>query len=163
MTVSFEHVTVIDAPVELVFDLSRDIDVHLASMATSGERAVAGVTSGRIGLGESVTWRARHFGIPFTMTSRVTEYDRPRRFVDEQVAGPFARFRHEHRFDSAGDATVMTDRLDFDAPLGPLGDVVEWVILGRYLRRLIEQRGRFLKAEAERREEDPPEPLDLPG
>jgi hypothetical protein len=46
-----------------VFDLSTDLDLHQASMRRSRERAVAGRTSGQIGLGESVTWRARHLGV----------------------------------------------------------------------------------------------------
>ena len=83
---------------EQLFDLSLSIDAHLGSMSDSGERAVAGVTSGQIGLGEEVTWRARHFGIWFTMTSRIVELDRPHRFVDEQVKGPFRSFVHEHSF-----------------------------------------------------------------
>ena len=61
MTVSFESRTVIIAPIDRVFDLSLDVDTHLESQAKSGERAVAGVTSGTIGLGEQVTWRARTF------------------------------------------------------------------------------------------------------
>ncbi len=42
-----------------LFDVSLDIDAHIASMSRSGETAVAGVTTGSIGLGETVTWRAR--------------------------------------------------------------------------------------------------------
>ncbi|QGG96691.1 SRPBCC family protein [Actinomarinicola tropica] len=151
MTVEFENVTTIAAPIEVVFDLSLDIDAHLASMADSGERAIAGTTSGLIGLGETVTWRARHFGIPFTMTSKVTEWDRPHRFVDEQIRGPFRSFHHEHRFEASESTTVMTDRIRFDAPLGPIGRVVEHLVLGRYLRTLIAARGQYLKGEAERR------------
>jgi ligand-binding SRPBCC domain-containing protein len=152
MTVEFEVTTVIAAPIEAVFDLSLDIDAHLQSMAASGERAVDGVTSGRIGLGEDVTWRATHFRIPFTMTSRVTELDRPHRFVDEQQRGPFRRFRHEHLFevDEPGGGTVMRDRLSFDAPAGVVGRIAERLVLARYLEELIEQRGRHTKAEAER-------------
>jgi hypothetical protein len=48
------------APVELCFDLSVDVDVHQASVASNGERAVVGVTSGRTNLGDEVTWEARH-------------------------------------------------------------------------------------------------------
>jgi ligand-binding SRPBCC domain-containing protein len=151
VTVRFEHTVHIAAPVEVVFDLSLDIDVHVASMSKSGERAVAGVTRGPIGLGESVTWRARHFGIPFTMTSRVTELDRPRRFVDEQVKGkgPFRRWWHEHVFEGDEGETAMTDRIEFDAPLGLVGRAVEWAVLGRYMLGLIVERGEYLKAEAE--------------
>lgn len=151
MTVEFEHVTNIAAPIAVVFDLSLDIDAHLASMADFGERAIAGTTSGLIGLGETVTWRARHFGIPFTMTSMVTELDRPHAFVDEQISGPFRSFRHEHRFDESGCTTIMTDRVRFDAPVGPIGRIAESLLLGRYLSKLIAERNQHLKVEAERR------------
>lgn len=150
MAVDFEHSTKINAPPEAVFDLSLDIDAHRASMSRSRERAVAGVTTGRIGLNEEVTWRASHFGIPFSMTSRVTALDRPRRFVDEQVRGPFRWFHHEHAFEPSGAGTVMTDRVSFSAPLGPLGRAVERVALAGYMCRLIEKRASFLKLSAER-------------
>jgi uncharacterized protein (UPF0548 family)/ligand-binding SRPBCC domain-containing protein len=127
---------------DALFDLSLDIDAHLASMAGSGERAVGGVTSGSIGLGETVTWRARHFGVWFTMTSKITAFDRPHRFVDEQVRGPFRVFRHEHRFERAGEVTVMIDRLTVGSPV--LGRLAESVVLVPYLRRLIRSRNHHL-------------------
>ena len=135
MASTFTIVTDSQQPVDRLFDVSLSIDAHVASMADSGERAVAGVTSGSIGLGETVTWRARHFGVWFTMTSQITELERPNRFVDEQVRGPFKRFRHEHVFTDAGDRTVMTDTLTVGSPV--LGRVVERVVLVPYLRRLI--------------------------
>ena len=152
MTVRFERETLIAAPAELVFDLSLDIDAHRWSMSASNERAIAGVTTGRIGLGETVTWRATHFRIPFTMTSRVTALERPRRFVDEQVRGPFRSFHHEHLFEPAGDGTRMVDRIRFDAPLGPIGELVERAVLATHLEKLITIRREYLKAEAERRQ-----------
>jgi ligand-binding SRPBCC domain-containing protein len=151
MTVWLEHATHIEAPLELVFDLSLDIDAHRSSMSASNERAIAGVTTGRIGLGETVTWRATHFRIPFTMTSKVTELDRPHRFVDEQVCGPFRSFHHEHLFESVEGGTRMVDRVRFDAPLGPVGRLVERAVLAAYLQRLIAVRGEYLTAEAELR------------
>lgn len=151
MTVRFEHESRIEAPVELVFDLSLGIDAHRASMSESNERAIAGVTSGHIRLGETVTWRATHFRIPFTMTSRVAELDRPHRFVDEQVRGPFRSFHHEHLFEALDGATQMIDRIRFDAPLGPIGRLVECAVLASYLQKLIAVRGEYLEAEAERR------------
>ena len=144
-----ELVTRIAAPVQVVFDLSRSIDAHLGSMEHGRERAVAGVTSGLIELGQTVTWKARHFGIPFTMTSEISEMEPPTRFVDRQVRGPFHRFRHEHRFEDDGGATVMTDVIDFDSPLGPIGRVVDRVALERYLASLIATRNEFLRRQAE--------------
>lgn len=149
MTAAFTCRTELDAPPERAFDLSRSIDAHLGSMADTGERAIAGVTSGLIGLGETVTWRARHFGVTWTMTSRITALDEPRTFTDEQVRGPFASFRHVHEFEGVDrpDGTVgtlMLDRVTFTAPLGPLGVVAERVALTQHLRRLIESRNAWL-------------------
>ena len=81
------------------FDLSRDLDLHLRSLAHTAERAVAGKTSGLIGLGEEVTWRGRHFGIVHEHTSRITSFDRPRHFRDEMVRGRFKSFCHDHYFE----------------------------------------------------------------
>ncbi len=55
--------TLIAAPRERVFDLARSIDAHQKSTGRTRERAIAGVTTGLIGLNEEVTWEAFHFGI----------------------------------------------------------------------------------------------------
>ena len=55
--------TNINAPIERVFDLARSIDLHKISTAHTNEQAIAGKTSGLIGMDESVIWRAKHFGI----------------------------------------------------------------------------------------------------
>ncbi|WP_229053371.1 SRPBCC family protein [Aeromicrobium sp. Leaf350] len=127
------------------FELSLSVDAHTGSMSRYGERAVAGVTTGAMALGESVTWRARHFGLPFTMTSTITEHQAPHRFVDEQTKGPFKRWWHEHRFEQDGDATRMTDVVEFAAPLGLLGRTVETLVLTHYMTRLLAERNEALQ------------------
>jgi ligand-binding SRPBCC domain-containing protein len=151
MSVRFGCTTFIRAPSERVFDAALDLDLHASSMAGSAERAIAGTTSGVIGLGEQVTWRARHFGVTWTMTSRIVELHRPERFVDEQLHGPFSRFRHTHLFRSERDGTEMRDVVEFSAPLGLLGTAAERVFLTRYMRRLIEERNRYLERHVTRR------------
>jgi ligand-binding SRPBCC domain-containing protein len=141
--------TEIAARIETVFDLARSIDAHVASMTESRERAIGGVTSGLIGIDDQVTWRATHFRIPFTMTSRIVAMDAPTYFVDEQVRGPFGHFHHEHRFVSVGDATEMIDAIEFSSPLGLLGRTVDRIGLQRYLTNLIRVRNEHLKATAE--------------
>lgn len=150
MAVRFECTERIEAPIERVFDVALSVDAHADSMTKYEEMAVAGTTNGLIQLGEDVTWRARHFGVWWTMTSRITELDRPNSFVDEQVSGPFARYRHEHRFTKVAGGTRMVDSVSFEAPFGPAGLLVERVLLKRYVRNLIEERNVYLKAEAER-------------
>lgn len=146
----FRIETVITAPVEACFELSLSVDAHTASMGPSGERAVAGVTSGIMSLGDTVTWRARHFGLPFRMTSAITAYERPHRFVDEQQRGPFAFWWHEHTFRPLDPGTtLMVDTVRFRSPLGPLGRLIDRVVLGRYMPHLIRQRNAWLTRELE--------------
>ena len=146
----------VDAPVERCFDLSVDVNVHIASVAATRERAIAGVVSGRMGLGDEVTWEARHLFKTRRLTSRITEWDRPRCFVDEMVTGPFKSFRHEHLFENAGLGTNMIDVFHFESPFGWVGRVGDVLILERYLRRLLETRNRYIKRIAESDSEDSP-------
>lgn len=81
-------VTRIHAPIERCFDIARDIDVHTRTVwKHTQERAIAGVTSGMIGPGDTVTFEAVHFGVRQTLTSRITAYDRPYLFVDQMERG----------------------------------------------------------------------------
>ena len=141
--------TWIAAPPERVFDMARDIGLHLVSMAHHRERAVGGATSGLIRLGESVTWRARHFGVPLTLTSRVVEFDRPRRFRDVQERGPFAHFDHVHAFERVSDATLMRDRVDYASPLGPIGRLADAAFVQRAVAKLIAERANAIKEASE--------------
>ncbi len=141
----FRIVTDIAAPVEQCFDLSRSIDLHLESMIASKERAVAGVTTGLISEGQEVSWQARHFGIQWRMTSRITEFEAPHRFVDEMVRGPFASFRHEHRFEAHAGGTRMTDVVTFGVALGPIANLP----VGLYLRRLMTIRNAVIRTKAQ--------------
>jgi ligand-binding SRPBCC domain-containing protein len=141
--------TDIRASPEICFDLARSVDAHLASTRQTGERAVAGVTTGLMALGDEVTWEARHLGVRQKLTSRISAFDRPRHFRDEMVRGAFARFLHDHHFDATESGTRMIDELDFSAPLGPLGRLAEQMFLTAYLTRFLEQRSQVLKALAE--------------
>jgi len=144
----FALATEIAAPVGRVFDLCLDVEAHLRSMARSRERAIAGRTDGILELDDQVTWRARHFGIPWKMAVRITELDRPRRFVDQQVNGPFESFRHQHDFEPTREGTRMTDTIEFVAPFGLIGRLAESLVLERRLRTLIEMRNRYLQQAA---------------
>ena len=144
-----ELLTIINAPIEKVFDLSRDIDLHMESTRWTGEKAIAGKTSGLIELGESVTWRAKHFGIWQTLTSKITEFDRPNYFVDEMIQGSFKSIRHEHHFSDSNGKTLMKDVFVFESPLGILGKLFNWLILTGYMTTLLEERNRVIKEAAE--------------
>ena len=141
--------TFIRAPVELVFDLARNVDVHTASTAETGERAVAGVTTGLLELNDEVTWEAKHFGVRQRLTSKITALERPRMFVDEMQRGAFKSLRHLHLFETKDDGTLMTDEMTFSSPFGILGRVADALFLASYMRRFLIKHNEHIKKVAE--------------
>ncbi|OYU84079.1 MAG: cell division protein [Flavobacterium sp. BFFFF2] len=141
--------TEIHATPDLCFDLSRSIDLHKISTAHTNEEAIAGTTSGLINLHQTVTWQATHFGVKQLLTSKITAFDRPHSFTDEQTKGIFKSFKHIHQFEKVGDQTMMTDIFEFQSPFGLLGHIFNRLILTRYMKKLLTDRNHFIKAFAE--------------
>lgn len=141
--------TYVDAPVERVFDLARSIDLHTLSMKDTNERPAGGRTVGLMGLHETVTWRARHFGVFQELTVVITRLERPYLFADKMTKGAFASMHHLHRFEEAGQGTKMTDVFEFTSPYGFVGRLAERAFLKGYMERLLKRRNMALKAVAE--------------
>lgn len=150
--IAIETVTSIHAPIDRCFDLARSVEVHLAGNVHSGESALAvgGVTSGLLYPSNRVTFRARHFGIWFNLTSQIAAFNPPTHFADAQIRGPFRSMRHDHFFRSlSADETEMRDVFTFAAPLPILGRLAELAVLGRYMRALLLERNAVVKRIAE--------------
>jgi len=141
--------TKIHSTAEICFDLSASIELHQLSTSRTKERAIAGVTSGIIKLNETVTWEAVHFGIKQTLTSVISQYDRPRHFRDEQLNGAFKWFKHDHYFEPEGEFVIVTDRFEYASPFGVFGKVFNTLVLTNYLRRFLLERNAVIKEFAE--------------
>lgn len=141
--------TLIHAPIELCFDLARDMGAHAKSLANTGEKIVSCPPSGLLELGDEVTFEAKHLGIRQRLTAKIVQYERPVLFTDEMLSGAFKSLRHEHKFRIEGESTRMSDVVEFEAPFGPLGRLAERAFLGTYMRKLLIERGEQLKAMAE--------------
>ncbi len=141
--------TKIYATSDVCFNLARSIDLHLDTMRHTGERAVAGVTTGLIGLNETVTWKAKHFGVTMKLTSKIIRCEIPTLFTDEMITGPFKMMIHQHVFEQKSGYTLMTDEFTYESPLGILGKLADALFLRKYMQELIEHRNQFIKQKAE--------------
>ena len=141
--------TKIRAPIQKVFDAARSIDLHQNSMEQTNEIAIAGRTSGLIQLGETVTWRARHFRITQELTAKITAMDSPYSFTDEMVKGAFHSFEHTHSFEENKGVTNMKDLFTYTSPLGLIGKVADFLFLKRYMTTLLTARNEYLKEQLE--------------
>jgi ligand-binding SRPBCC domain-containing protein len=141
--------TFIQAPVERVFDLSRNIELHKESMKHHNEQAVAGTRFGLIEKDESVTWKAKHLFRTRILRVRITDMQKPLRFVDEQAKGSFREMKHEHHFKSCDNGTIMIDLFHFESPYGTIGKWFNSFYLTRYIKNLLKRRNKIIKEYAE--------------
>ncbi|GGG25495.1 hypothetical protein GCM10010916_47420 [Paenibacillus abyssi] len=126
----------------------------MESTAKTNEKAVAGVTSGLINVGESVTWEAVHFGIKQHLTAKITELEEPFYFADEMVSGAFKRFWHKHEFIERGSQTLMIDTFDYTSPLGWIGKVADVLFLEKYMKSFLLERNLYIKKVAESEQQE---------
>lgn len=141
--------TDIEAPIEIVFNLSRNIDIHLLSTYQTNEKAIDGRTSGLIEVNETVTWRGKHFGFYLKHNSVIPELDFPVYFVDEMLEGSFKSFRHQHSFKFEKGKTIMTDDIFYETPYGIFGKLFDRLILEKYMTSFIKKRNQIIKELAE--------------
>ena len=74
------------------------------------------------GLGEMrrgmvIDHRLRIHRFPLRWRSKITDWDPPARFVDEQIRGPYRLWIHEHRFEERDGGTVVHDHVRYAVPL----------------------------------------------
>ena len=92
--------------------------------------------------GQRIDYKLRVHGVPIRWQSEISVWDPPYRFVDEQRRGPYRWWRHEHRFEAAGDQTLMLDRVEYGIPGGTL---VNKLFVQPDLRKIFTYRAETLK------------------
>lgn len=110
---------------------------------------MAGVTSGLLGLNDTVTWEATHLGVRQQLTSHITVCNPPYFFQDKMVRGAFQSFTHNHYFRVENEMTVVDDHFDYESPFGLIGMIVNQMVLTNYMRSFLRRRLDIVKDIAE--------------
>lgn len=101
---------------------------------------------GSIYRGQQISYTIRPMlGIPLTWVTEITEVDEPMSFVDTQLNGPYAIWRHRHTFEAAPDGTMMKDHVEYALPLGALGELAHTVFVRKKLRGIFDFRKKTLE------------------
>lgn len=100
------------------------------------------VTPGDIDMrqGALIDYRLRVRAVPVRWRTRIALWDPPRAFVDEQLKGPYALWRHTHTFTESGGGTICEDAVEYRVPGGPLAPIANGLLVQRELRRIFEFR-----------------------
>ena len=141
--------TFIAAPIDRVFDLSRNLSIYKLLMKDREEKFSSGAASSLINHGETITFMVKHFGRTRIVTTRVTDLKKPISFVQEQVNGDLILFKHEQHFKSIENGTIMIDMLDFEGPRDVIGKILGKVYLKKYLEKYLHNRNKLIRQYAE--------------
>ena len=140
----------VDAPVRTVAAALREVEVLHTSAADAGHRArTPGRATGLLAAGDEV-----HFDVRVAPALRVPVRTRVcRAAVDsvesELVGGPLPRLRHTTVLACTGAGTLVTDAIDWLAPLGPLGRVADVLLLRALVLDALRARAGRVRARAE--------------
>ncbi|MCA9508376.1 MAG: SRPBCC family protein [Myxococcales bacterium] len=79
-------------------------------------------------------------GIPIEWVTQITHVKIFDYFIDEQRFGPYKFWHHEHRFQESSDGTRIIDRIHYQLPFGPLGNLMNWLKVRRDLEKIFDYR-----------------------
>lgn len=94
--------------------------------------------------GTLIEYRLSLFGVPFGWKTRIDEYEPGVRFVDRQLEGPYRLWRHTHTFEDVAGGTRMTDRVEYELPLGPLGNIAHALFVKRTVAKIFDHRAEVI-------------------
>ncbi|MBL8001420.1 MAG: SRPBCC family protein [Flavobacteriales bacterium] len=84
--------------------------------------------------------------IPLLWVTRIDEVEPMRMFVDTQLKGPYKRWWHRHTFEAVPGGVLMRDRVEYELPLGPLGELAHAIFVGKRLEHIFAYRFTRLQA-----------------
>jgi ligand-binding SRPBCC domain-containing protein len=90
--------------------------------------------------GARIDYQIALLGVRFRWETLIEVFEPEERFVDVQLAGPYRSWRHTHQFSDASGGTLVLDRVDYELPFGPLGELAGRLFVSRQLRRIFDFR-----------------------
>ena len=94
--------------------------------------------------GAEIDYQIRWLGLPLNWKTVITEYEPPFFFVDRQKSGPYAYWHHRHDFKPTEYGALVSDKVDYALPLGPLGSLAHRLAVGRQLEEIFDYRQKTL-------------------
>ncbi|HXW05389.1 MAG TPA: SRPBCC family protein [Vicinamibacterales bacterium] len=94
--------------------------------------------------GALIRYRLRLMGVPFEWLSRITVWNPPVEFVDEQVKGPYRTWIHKHLFVETSEGTRIHDAVTYELPFHPFGELAA-PLVRLQVRRIFAYRARALQ------------------
>ena len=134
----------IDAPLEKVFDFFSKPE-NLAEI-TPSKLGFNILTPSPIVMekGTLIDYTIKLFGIPIRWRTLITAYNPPKKFVDEQLKGPYSFWHHTHTFEAIDQGVEMKDIVRYSIPFGVLGRILHFLWIKNDLKKIFNHRKKVI-------------------
>jgi ligand-binding SRPBCC domain-containing protein len=146
----FNHSSVINAPVEVVWQFHERPDI-LQLLTPPWQPVKVVRREGGLGVGAITEFRLFLGPLPLTWLARHTQCEQYRLFVDEQISGPFETWIHRHEFQTEDGKTKLTDAISFSMPGGDTVEFISGWLIQTQLEAMFRYRHYVTKRECEAR------------
>ncbi len=96
--------------------------------------------------GTLIDYRLSLHGAPLRWRTRIEAWVPGQRFVDLQLSGPYRLWRHTHTFEDVPGGTRMSDEVEYELPLGLLGDLAHTLFVRRRVEAIFDHRRKVIGA-----------------
>ncbi len=83
-------------------------------------------------------------GLPMSWVTEITHVEKPNYFVDEQRFGPYSFWHHKHFLKAIPGGVEMKDIIDYKSPFGPIGDLMNIILIKGQLKNIFDFRNKKL-------------------
>ena len=141
--------TFVAAPIDRVFDLSRHLALYRQVFQTRHESFSSGAGSNLLDKGETITIIAKHAGRSRMSMLKITNFQKPILFVEEQAKGDLQHYSHEHHFKPVDNGTIIIDLVEFGMPKDIPGKIFGKLYFRNYLEAMLRKRNEVIRSYAE--------------
>jgi ligand-binding SRPBCC domain-containing protein len=136
-----ETVTIINKPLDVVFDFFSKAENLNALTPPELEFKILTPSPIKMFPGTLIDYKIKLNGIPFKWRTKISTWNPPYQFIDEQIKGPYVRWHHTHTFRDLGDGrTEMIDRVEFLSPGWILEPIINSLIVEKRVHQIFKFR-----------------------
>ena len=85
-------------------------------------------------------YRLKWHGLPLRWRTKILQWNPPHGFIDLQLKGPYKLWHHTHTFTRENGGTIVGDTVNYELPLGPLGEIAHAVMVKKDVATIFEFR-----------------------
>jgi ligand-binding SRPBCC domain-containing protein len=140
MTYHFESEIKINAPLEDVFNFFSQAE-NLEKITPPWLKfKILTPTPINMGVGTLIDYRLSLYKIPLKWQTKISHWEPPHRFIDEQLRGPYKLWIHEHSFSEVADGCLIRDKVQYQLKGGMISPLLNQLFVRADIERIFSYR-----------------------